>query len=161
MLVDSSTPHSGTVKNVMYSPHDSDSSLTPTSNHLTANSFVVRFPKDGGAFEGGILNGKFHGHGEYSIANSGRYSGEFRAGLRHGLGTSEDECWPGHVYVGEWNENRRHGYGIELYFNDDGSFREEYYGEFVDHKRHGHGVLTTAEGVESHTVHWMGSRLIL
>jgi hypothetical protein len=54
----------------------------------------------------------------YTAADSqGRieYSGQFRAGLRHGYGSM---VWKdGTNYMGEWKKNRPSGFGFEAYPN--------------------------------------------
>ena len=47
----------------------------------------------------------------------------------------------GDKYVGEWKDDKRHGYGTNTYAEG-----EKYVGEYKDGKKHGQGTYTYAEG---------------
>ncbi|CEM31914.1 unnamed protein product [Vitrella brassicaformis CCMP3155] len=48
------------------------------------------------------------------------------------------------AYQGEWDDNRRHGYGVNLYRNN-----TKYEGQWQCNKRHGEGVLWRKKGKET------------
>jgi len=63
-----------------------------------------------------------------------KYSGEYRYGQKHGLGSM---VYPdGSSYRGQWAYNQRHGRGTYFYKNGD-----KYSGEWKEGKRHGNGVF--------------------
>jgi serine/threonine protein kinase len=58
-----------------------------------------------------------------------------------------DDCWGTYIYangdkyVGEWNEDQKHGLGVNTYANGD-----KYVGEFKDDRRSGHGTYVFVDG---------------
>ena len=58
----------------------------------------------------------------------------------------------GNEYVGEWKDNKYHGYGTFKISDGD-----KYVGEFWNQRRHGYGVLTRANGEVSQGV-WLDGR---
>jgi hypothetical protein len=72
-------------------------------------------------------------------AKYGKYSGSYRAGLRHGRGTF---VWPdGSKYVGQWRNDAMEGTG--LFTAPDGT---RYDGMWLAGKREGYGTYTWANG---------------
>ena len=67
-----------------------------------------------------------------------RYEGDFKDGLREGVGTYSyfKEEGPQNKYEGEWIQNKKHGIGKMVY----GGIGE-YFGRFENGKRHGEGVF--------------------
>ena len=72
-------------------------------------------------YEGEIENGKPHGNGTWEMGNGAVYVGQFVNGLREGFGTftwSEKGSKSGQSYEGEWLNNRQHGKGKMIYAPD-------------------------------------------
>lgn len=67
---------------------------------------------------------------EYSDKNF-KYVGQVSSGLREGIGRIES---PNFTYIGQWNQNKMHGIGIEIL--KDGSI---YFGYWKDNKKNGLG----------------------
>ena len=67
------------------------------------------------------------------------YEGEFREGMRHGVGTY---VWPdGDTFHGCWRENQQEGHGTYTW-----AVGGAYEGEFRNDKRQGKGVYVSADG---------------
>jgi hypothetical protein len=99
----------------------------------------------------------------FAEAGMGRYVGGFRAGRRHGTGSQTYAN--GSVYMGEWVNNQRHGYGAfqnteqrTVYVGDwaddapqgsgvlrDSDMRWIYCGEMAAGQPHGHGAMQYAD----------------
>ena len=73
--------------------------------------------------------------------NEGKYTGEFKDGLRSGQGTLVLDN--GDRYIGEFNNGFKNGRGTLLYANGD-----RYTGEFKDGLRNGQGTLALDNGDE-------------
>ena len=84
--------------------------------------------------EGNCINGK----GKKVWQNGRVYIGEFKNGLRDGIGMHEIN---GNKYEGEWKEDNINGQG--KYTFADG---KSYEGEFKNNKFHGQGKFTLADG---------------
>lgn len=119
--------------------------------------------KKGAEYEGEWKNGVWHGLGQYIVQNdtiisewnngcangntvviSGntRYEGKFSNNLPNGNGGFYDMNPESHyIYVGEWYNGLRHGYGDVIYSNGD-----SYYGEWQENKYHGVGRYRYANG---------------
>jgi hypothetical protein len=139
---------------------------------LVLLSFVLLFSCENKAdkkITAQMLINKYTGKGVCFLPNVGRYSGEFKDGMRHGQGNfypAYGDNWvQNQGYRGEWKYDMRHGegtfYGDELTYEGEweydkwngkgicyfrsgfetaGSGREdEYSGEWKDGKRHGQG----------------------
>ncbi|ESL11615.1 hypothetical protein TRSC58_00630 [Trypanosoma rangeli SC58] len=96
------------------------------------------------SYEGQWEDGKFGGFGEL-IQKRSKYRGEFRNGLREGVGTlwiraDVKSPWI-RVYKGEWLAGKRDGFGTSWEENGD-----IYEGEWSDDKRNGFGRLFMANG---------------
>ena len=63
---------------------------------------VWRDSKGESVYEGGMRDGKPHGHGTYTFADGSRYEGEWRDGKPHGHGTYTRAH--GRRHEGEWRE---------------------------------------------------------
>jgi hypothetical protein len=93
---------------------------------------------DRGLYVGFFHDGFMHGLGEIRYPSGGRYNGEFKLGKRSGLGGylySRQTCEPHAEYLGQWEEDRPHGWGLRL-SKDDGV----YLGAFDNGLRHGRGI---------------------
>lgn len=116
-------------------------------------------PWGGGRYEGGFLDGKFHGYGRLEVPVSFTerevYAGRWARGVRQGRGTH----WNGRgrLYIGEWRGGRRHGKGSYFFDlprweeNRHSEFwlkenTENYSGDFVDGHYQGRGTYRWADG---------------
>ncbi|PRP74379.1 putative nexus protein [Planoprotostelium fungivorum] len=71
--------------------------------------------------------------------------------VKKGCGTFH---WPDHkgYYIGEWDSDQRHGYGVQQW--SDGS---QYHGEWYQDNKHGQGTMTWADG-QCYTGEWRNNR---
>jgi hypothetical protein len=136
-------------------PHG-QGSLIHTSESRAGNMYV-----------GSFFNGLYHHSGTYTWGMDHLYKGEWDSGDRCGLGTMKYSS--GDVYVGEWLDNKWHGYVTLLLFqfhflkeltfilspsvlfpNSYGTMKEAsgdvYQGEFQYDKRHGRAKYTWVNG---------------
>ena len=81
-----------------------------------ANEYGIYRGANGYVYEGGYIEGKYHGQGKYTWAS-------------------------GNVYEGGWKDHKRHGEGKFTYANGD-----VYEGGWKESKSHGQGKLTLADG---------------
>ena len=80
-----------------------------------------------------------NGQGTLTLADGGKYIGEFKNSKRHGQGTV---TYPdGLKYVGEWKNDKVHGQGTATYASG-----AKYVGEFKNDKPHGEGTFTYSNG---------------
>ncbi|XP_070570494.1 LOW QUALITY PROTEIN: alsin-like [Ptychodera flava] len=97
-------------------------------------------------YDGQWLEGKMHGAGILRYQNGDIYEGYFKENQRHGHGMlrcgSLTSSSPS-VYIGEWNSDKRCGYGVM----DDINRGEKYMGMWHDDYRHGNGLVVTLDGV--------------
>ncbi|WP_237133025.1 MORN repeat-containing protein [Pseudohongiella sp. O18] len=110
-------------------------------------------------YEGNFQDGKFHGHGRYermiSRFERAYYEGDWVLGVKEGRGT----YWDGRdrLYIGQWRNDRRHGYGsyfigIEDWHPNKHSEHwlrenvENYTGDFVDDLYQGQGTYRWPDG---------------
>eukprot|EP00986_Skeletonema_menzelii_P012298 scaffold6723_cov73-Skeletonema_menzelii.AAC.1 len=98
-------------------------------------------------YEGGLDdNEKPHGRGKWMCSN-GTYEGEWKNGLRNGVGTFK---WTsGSSYEGEWKDNKKHGRGT--YKWSDG---RSYEGEWKDNNFHGKGIEKNSDGSVLYDGEW-------
>ena len=64
-------------------------------------------------FEGEMVNGEVSGIGMLTNTNldcSGTYTGEWKAGVRHGFGKAVDKV-TNSIYIGEFKDGWKHGHG--------------------------------------------------
>ncbi len=96
-----------------------------------------------GSYGGGCLNGVAEGAGVAS--GIARYSGNFKAGKKHGKGI---KIWPatGDRYEGEFVEDRKEGAGSYIWGANTAWPGEKYTGAFLNDKRHGHGTYDWSTG---------------
>ncbi|KAH9513797.1 agglutinin-like protein 2 [Bulinus truncatus] len=91
-------------------------------------------------------DGKLNGKGSICYANGDLYEGYFQDGHRFGHGmlqTGRQRSNCSSVYIGEWLNNMKEGYGVQ----DDILKGEKYMGMWVEGYRHGSGVLVTLDGM--------------
>jgi hypothetical protein len=94
-------------------------------------------------YEGGWLDGFFHGNGVLREKLTGRtFDGGWAMGLREGSGTCRYA--DGSEYTGSWKRNRREGKGTLT--TRLGKGVETYTGDWADDRRNGFGTLTWADG---------------
>ncbi|OIW10332.1 hypothetical protein TanjilG_28083 [Lupinus angustifolius] len=93
----------------------------------------------GGKYEGDWVDGKYDGYGVETWARGSRYHGQYRQGLRHGMGVYR--FYSGGMYVGEWYNGQCHGFGVHTC--NDGS---RYVGEFKWGVKHGLGQYNFKNG---------------
>ena len=94
---------------------------------------------NGDQYEGGFVDGYFHGQGTYIHANGDKYVGEWREDKREKQGTFTSS--DGSSYVGEWKSDKRNGQGT--FTSSDGS---SYVGEWREDKRERQGTYTSKNG---------------
>ncbi|GAB4834656.1 hypothetical protein Ancab_032919 [Ancistrocladus abbreviatus] len=92
-----------------------------------------------GKYEGDWINGKCDGYGVETWAKGSGYRGQYREGLRHGVGVCR--FYTGDGYAGEWCNGQFHGCGV--YTSRDGS---KYVGEFKYGVKHGLGHYNYRNG---------------
>lgn len=93
-------------------------------------------------YEGEFTNNLFHGKGKLSERNNTVvYMGSFKDGGSHGHGSCNFEN--GEEYVGEWFQDKRHGFGVSRNLIDD---TEMYAGEWQFDGWHGQGTLVFPNG---------------
>ena len=80
----------------------------------------------------------YTGKASVVYATKDKYEGDFKDGLREGVGTYTyfKEEGPQNKYEGEWLQNKKHGIGKMIYGGVG-----EYFGRFENGKRHGEGVF--------------------
>ncbi|WP_166333201.1 MORN repeat-containing protein [Sphingobacterium chungjuense] len=100
-----------------------------------------------------------------------QYVGDTKNGMAHGTGTGVWDATGG-TYNGDWQQNKRHGYGVYNWKDGvryEGEFRqdkregkgsyywpsgERYVGLWKNNQRHGHGVLYDKDGNVSFDGNW-------
>lgn len=100
-----------------------------------------------------------------------QYVGDTKNGMAHGTGTGVWDA-SGGTYNGDWQENKRHGYGVYNWKDGvryEGEFRqdkregkgsyywpsgERYVGLWKNNQRHGQGVLYDKDGNVSYDGNW-------
>jgi hypothetical protein len=103
---------------------------------------VVIDPELQRSYTGGCKDGYAEGAGEARGLAS--YSGEFRAGRKHGKGV---KTWPsGDRYEGYFVDDRKEGTGLYAWGRGSASAGERYTGGFRADKRHGYGVYEWPNG---------------
>ncbi len=78
-------------------------------------------------------------YGEMVFDNGDKYVGEWEDNKKHGQGTYI--LVSGEKYVGEWKDNNRHGQGTNTWASGN-----KYVGEWEDNKKHGQGTNTWVGG---------------
>jgi hypothetical protein len=96
--------------------------------------------QNGNSYQGDLKNGNIrHGYGVMQLKNGHVYRGEFVNNKRHGYGTYE---YGDDKYEGNFEKNKRHGYGVYTYFN-----HATYSGYWRNNLKEGHGCLKYSDGV--------------
>lgn len=85
--------------------------------------------------------GQKHGKGHMIYPSGNEYDGEWKNNIKHGYGVHT--FTDGHIYTGEFDEDRRHGQGTMNY--PDGAF---YKGGWEVSDRGGYGVFHFADGAK-------------
>ena len=106
---------------------------------------------NGQGYEGEFRDGKFHGQGVYTWPDGTRiegrwfYGGQYigsvnESGQPHGYGVMS--WWgegAGNLYVGEWRDGRRDGYGVMTFrYKEPNLYEGEWGGEWGDGRRDGY-----------------------
>jgi len=97
-------------------------------------------------YDGEWVNGDMNGYGRMRYPNGEEYLGIFKDNMRHGHGTlksSQNKNTLDTIYVGNWVNDVRSGYGVLDYIIRG----EKYMGMWVNDQRHGQGVVVTVDGV--------------
>jgi hypothetical protein len=118
-------------------------------------------------YEGGFWRSKRHGYG-VAVEDKGKYSGQWRDGMRHGWGTFE--FIDGRTYEGEWKEGVRHGHGRAMLIPQEHvgeppsrlciggvgyMYRvATYEGDWEEGMRQGQGVISYANGEKIRGVYY-------
>ncbi len=103
--------------------------------------------KNGEKYVGNLSNGKRDGSGEITFAendeyNRVRYDGDWKEDMLTGNGTM---IWKSGVkYVGQWLNNKNHGYGVRHFANN--SKAERYEGDWRQRRITGFGTLIWKNG---------------
>jgi len=102
----------------------------------------VHDPDLQGSYVGDCRDGLAEGYGE--AHGTAQYSGEFKAGRKHGKGS---KTWPaGDRYEGDFAEDRREGTGMYTWGRFSASSGQRYTGGYLDDRRHGYGVYEWRNG---------------
>jgi hypothetical protein len=94
-----------------------------------------------GNFIGLLKEGVRDGQGTLKWANGDFYEGDFKNGLRHGVGILVEQ-YGRRKYHGSWVLSQKEGHGTEIFANGD-----KYVGEYSHDMFNGQGELTTSGGV--------------
>ncbi|KAL7537152.1 hypothetical protein ACHAXR_007629 [Thalassiosira sp. AJA248-18] len=100
----------------------------------------------GRAYFGEFENGEKSGAGEEKFSDRSRYKGEYKNGKRNGMGVL---CDPNgsELYRGGWHEDLRHGKGLLLRHQQEGSSWEgSYEGDFFQDNFSGNGKYSYTDG---------------
>ena len=96
-------------------------------------------------YTGKWKNDKKNGHGRMTYTDGISYTGQWKNGMKHGEGkcvystSTGTECE--NSYDGNWDTDKRHGYGIRKYVDGD-----TYTGHYKNHLKHGKGTYIFASG---------------
>lgn len=116
-------------------------------NNLQHGEGEYIVPGNGGdtVFRGTWKNGKLHGLGSARYPNGNLYEGFFKDGLRDGHGILKEGRFlsSSSIYIGQWLQNKRHGYGVL----DNEKEGEKYMGMWQDDCRHGNGIMVTLDDI--------------
>ena len=101
--------------------------------------------KDGSSYTGMWKDGDPYGKGKWFSSglkevHEGHFRGSFSSSFRD-RGKGKVTYRDGSVYIGDWQERKRHGCGVFKYA--DGSV---YTGQFASDKKHGNGKMTFVDG---------------
>tara|TARA_B110000003_G_scaffold229332_1_gene231132 strand:+ start:495 stop:1313 length:819 start_codon:yes stop_codon:yes gene_type:complete len=79
------------------------------------NQISIYVWESGDIYEGGFVDGHFHGQGTSTFSDGSSYVGEYKDGKRNGQGTQTFS--DGSSYVGEYKDGEKHGQGTYVYEN--------------------------------------------
>lgn len=102
-----------------------------------------------GVFEGDFVNDKREGTGTMRYADGSVYSGQWKKGVREGMGTYTAKTGYLIKYEGEWKNDRRNGKGKAAY-----SDNSTYDGQFRKDVLHGAGVWVNGLSGEKFEGKW-------
>eukprot|EP01137_Pigoraptor_chileana_P031173 Opistho-2@18611 len=119
--------------------------ITPKNSEPSMESVIID------RYEGGMLEGRYHGQGTAWFKGGHLYVGEFVRGKMHGAGKYVWE--DGVEYEGQFTDNEVSGYGT--YRWADGS---TYVGEVKNGLRHGQGTFTCGSRTTVYTGAWAEGR---
>jgi hypothetical protein len=116
---------------------------------------IVVDPELQGRYTGGCKDGFAEGEGE--AHGEASYSGEFRAGRKHGKGV---KFWPspGDRYEGYFVDDRKDGTGVYTWGGGSPSAGQRYIGGFRADRRHGYGVYEWPNG-DRYSGAWENDRI--
>lgn len=100
-------------------------------------------PDSGGnrtTYRGMFRDGTYSGYGIVEYDQGGRYEGEWQDGRAHGFGTYTSADTK-ETYRGHWERGKHDGFGVLVYRKG-----HRYEGEWRDGERHGHGIYTCVDG---------------
>eukprot|EP00741_Cyanophora_paradoxa_P023162 tig00021571_g22372.t1 len=105
---------------------------------------------DGSTYEGEVLNGVRNGYGVLKVASCpSRYEGNFVQGRREGQGTLYYDPEGKAYYRGEWQGDRKHGFGVMVYPSGN-----TYEGQWANDLKNGHGTMVWKASRERYTGEW-------
>ncbi|XP_060795716.1 radial spoke head 10 homolog B [Neoarius graeffei] len=107
---------------------------------------------DGLKYEGDFKSNAPMGHGTYTWLDCSTYEGDICNGIRHGTGTykSPKTCT---VYRGQWNKGQRYGKGT-MYYNQEAT--SWYEGDWENNRREGWGIRCYPSG-DTYEGQWKNS----
>jgi hypothetical protein len=92
----------------------------------------------------GACNAEGYAEGLGVAKGISEYTGNFRAGRKHGRGS---KTWPsGDSYVGEFVDDTKQGQGIYIWGAGSPNAGDSYQGRYRADQRHGHGIYQWASG---------------
>lgn len=109
-------------------------------------TYIVESSNGETVYEGIWKNGKLYGIGNIRYPNGDTYEGYFKDGLRHGHGVLKSGRFiqsHSSIYVGQWVNDRKHGYGIM----DDIENGKKFMGMWHEDVQHGKAILITLDGI--------------
>lgn len=105
---------------------------------LKGRQAVITFA-NGNRYTGEFQGVRPHGQGTMAYANGDRYTGQWKNGLRDGMGVYSDQAGTGR-YTGTWKNDRWNGAGARI------TRYGSYYGQCKDNRYHGQGTIVWANG---------------
>ena len=97
----------------------------------------------GAIYKGQFINGKRNGQGEVSNGAEYKYVGEFKDDKIHGYGTLNSNLLK---YSGEWKDDSYHGQGTMIH-----NTGTKYEGEWLNGKKHGYGTISNIKNDYEYT----------
>jgi len=122
----------------VFSKDDCDENISPKEWN---NCYGTIIHSKGGKYEGEFKDGLRHGLGIYYFPSGGVYEGQWVKGESEGKGK---QTWvTGETYEGEYKKGKREGYGIFSWGKDNKKKylrNDRYEGDFKDNEKHGLGT---------------------